>query len=135
MDPISAYFTGISSTLGRSVIVLLAMIAGAVTSGMDTWLVAIYPIMVLWWLGYGSAAIIGFLSLMGTFLFAYSYLQDWYSKGSIFGVYFCTVVLFLPLRFGPDGEILSTVMIGAGVTTLYWVGPPLLGRFVQARAD
>jgi Na+-transporting NADH:ubiquinone oxidoreductase subunit NqrD len=107
-SPLQAFLDGISSTIGRYLVVILVLFAGFTTSApwenssvnfFLQWCVASFA-MPLEWATYfdGFGCLIGFAALVWFIIFATIFIYEWWKSGaSIFGMYTSAVMYFLPL--------------------------------------
>lgn len=141
-DPVEAFFSGISSGVGRSLLGFLAIVAGFgvcfVSSGCDIEASTIWGILTVgvlfWWGTYGGWFFLGLFSLVAMFAFVWSFAYDWNPKLSFFGVFVSAVVYYSPLTFS-EGRWLYALGLCIGIGLCYWVLPYVLGRTIRRRAQ
>ena len=141
-DPVDAFFSGIGSVVGRTLLALAAILVGfgvcVIASGWSRETVSIWGILTVgvlfWWGTFGGWFFVGLLSFIGMFVFVLSFAYYWHSKFSFFGVFSAAVIYYSPLTF-PEHRWLYALGICLGVSVCYWVLPYVLGRAIRRKSD
>ena len=143
VDPVEAFLSGISSTVGRTLLSVLAILAGfgvCLVSKGD-WHMEVSTIfgiltfgLLFYWGTFGGWFFIGLFSLIGIFVFMWSFAYDWRPKFSFFGVFTSAVIYYSPLAFSGD-RLLYGIGICVGISFCYWVIPYAFYRAIKRNAD
>lgn len=137
-DPVEAFLSGITSGVVRFTVGFLMILLGFAVSflpsdwqvvfhtGLDFWGLATVGLL-FWWGMYGAWFFGGLIAFIFMLVFVCAFAQDWNAKLSLFGVFACAVIYYLPITVGA-GRWVWTVGISVGLGVLYWGGPWLFRR-------
>ena len=139
-SPLQAFFDGITSFVGRSVIAILMLFGGFTTSApwqnsslnfFQEWCVASFAMPVEWATYFeGFGCLIGFALLVSFIFFATLFIYEWAWKSStsIFGMYVSATMYFLPLSDEGRRSMFMPALYCALVYICFWGIPSLIKR-------
>jgi len=139
-SPLQAFFDGITSFVGRSVIAILMLFGGFTTSApwqnsslnfFQEWCVASFAMPVEWATYFeGFGCLIGFAFIVSFIFFATLFIFEWAwdSSATILGMYLSATIYFLPLSDEGRRSMLKPAFYFALVYICIWGIPSLIKR-------
>lgn len=141
-DPVSAWLSGIGSSVARALVALLVVLATeallyiccSANPDASTWLIGVFLIVAMpfWWLGHGGWAVIGLLSAIGILVSIWAFMNDHGAKSALFAVFTFSIVYFWPAFAHGDAWHRMALAYG-GVAFAYWGLPRIVGALLQRR--
>jgi len=133
-DPIEAFFDGIASAVGRTLLAFGAIAGGfaicLLSAGWERPAVPasglITVLMLVLWGNYGVWFFLGLFSLIVMFVLMWAFVHDWNSKASFFGIFTAATIYYSPIVFSFSEQerrwlYAAGLWILAGL--LYWPVP------------
>ena len=152
LDPVEAFFAGISSGVVRALVGLSAIVLGfgvCILPIPGSWHWESFPAVAILaftslfrWASLGGLCFVGLCALVGMFAFLHAFMMERAPKFSLFAVFTCAALYLAPVTFS-KGTWLSfglsvntwghSVVLYLIVAATYWTLPYVLFKFSKGK--